>query len=139
MKPGLTFIFFLITALAHSQQASKHCCELDKSKTHSLEELGKEYQRLKKEDSYCCDNFGSGLYSVMHILEDSLRTHSISETKLIQLIGSPDEEIKESRGRYHLRKGEKLLLYHWRGRHDYLILEIHKGILQDVGWYYALD
>ena len=140
MKPILTLTFgLLVLCTAYGQSTPKHCCELDTTKTKTLKNLGAEFQKLKKADRHCCDNFGSGLYSVMHILEDSLRLSSLDESSLIGFMGKPDEEITQSNKRYDLKKGEKLLLYHWRGRHDYMILRIDNSILREVSWYYALD
>lgn len=112
----------------HDSAPAPACCSSlhDRTQFDSLDikTLGNEYQRLKQLNCSDCDNFSSDLAEIMRALEPKLQGKSKRQVKGI--MGRPDE------------KSFGVLIYYWRGKHDYLIIEFGRnGAI--VNWYYAYE
>lgn len=136
-------ILLILLFLSYGYSYSQNCCAFKLKDTSKLENLGAEFKELRKlRHDDCCENFGSGLMNLMQTLQDSI-PFGINENKLIALLGEPDEfASKEKPIEHHFTQcleGEKVLIYHWRGRHDYLYFYFKEDALIIKEWYYAGD
>ena len=135
---SLILIIFLTISVK-----AQNCCEFKAGRNISIIELGQEFQRLKNiNDRKCCNNFGSGLMNIMEMLHDSLDL-GVSESKIVNLMGAPDKfASKDYPVEHHfinLKEGERVLIYFWRGMHDFLYFGIKDDKLIYKNWYYALE
>jgi len=80
--------------------------------------------------------------TVMTILSDSLYL-GISESEIIELMGEPDMHASKDYPIEHhfvgLKENERVLIYYWRGMHDFLYLSIKDNLLIYKNWYYARE
>lgn len=108
-----------------------------------MKQLSKEYKALRKRsDQECCSDFGSGLMKIMEVLGDSIALNT-NEKRIIQLMGLPDTVAsKEHPLEYHftmLENDVKILIYYWRGMHDFLYFTLVNDKLIAKQWYYARE
>lgn len=114
------------------------CCYLSKDIT-TLLELGREYKRLRREiGSVCCNRFGSGLMAAMTALRDSLQPGS-SAKRVTSIMGRPDLCTRERYGAVAPSVGDRLLIYYWRGSHDFLYFVVSRGQVIKSEWYNAWE
>jgi hypothetical protein len=98
-----------------------------------LDELGRRFQELRRRRTTQkpgvfdrdLDGFGGKLHEVMIELGKRLGSAGTTGTKVIAIMGEPDE-----------RKPERWV-YLWRGRHDYLYFEMAKDRVVRSDWYMA--
>ena len=122
------------------------CCELNVTKSITRAGLKSEYARLRKMKSdkdRCCENFGSGLMSVLTLMGDSVN-YKHSKEYVTGFFGNPDEKLKELPGELYQynntpKENLEVLIYYWRGRHDYYYFIFSNKKLLHKGWYHALD
>jgi hypothetical protein len=121
----LAFLLFSGVLSAHDQ---KDCCSsvfsVGMLKQVSLEELAREYRRLRKHSCKDCFKWSSGLQLVMSEL--GVRLEDKSKTIIRKNMGRPDE-----------KKGNQWI-YDWRNGHDYLFFEFIEGRAK-AQWYYAYE
>ncbi len=134
------FILYLFIAISVNAQ---NCCEIELVKGETIERLSIEYKRLKiNGNKDCCRNYGSGLMQIMEILSDSININT-DEKRIIELMGFPDNYASLDHPIEHhftqLGKEEKVLIYYWRGMHDFLFFVLKNNRLTYKHWYYALD
>jgi hypothetical protein len=91
----------------------------------SPQELGIEYERLKKSGCVDCGHYGSDFQKVLEAL--GTRMTGATKEQLIKVMGKPDAAENDK------------LIYFWRGRHDYLFFVCLNGVVSKSGWYYALE
>jgi hypothetical protein len=133
----LLFFFFLLPEPVRAQQ-SENCCSFP-TKTRTLRELGSEYRRLRRQaGSTCCNRFNSGLMKVMSALRDSLQP-GIPAKRVTKLMGRPDLRRSKRYGAIEPSAGEKVLIYHWRGSHDFLYFIVSRGRVTKSEWYNAWE
>jgi hypothetical protein len=134
-------LFYVSLVIIPNPVIAQNCCVLELKNGRSLETLGKEYQRLRLDKkTSCCDNFGSGLMEVMIQLNDSVSL-GITQNKIISIMGIPDiiATNKEPLEHHFTNLGinERVLIYCWRGLHDFLYFEFKNDKLINKNWYYA--
>jgi hypothetical protein len=139
----MKIIFLLLMLLSSFVDWGQGCCDMQPESIVSIERLSVEYQRLKKNpDRDCCNNYGSGLMDVMEILSDSIAVGS-SEKRIIEIMGQPDMFADKNHPIEHHfiqpAEGELILVYHWRGMHDFLYFVIQDNYLVLKNWYYAWE
>lgn len=106
----------------------------------SLKELGWEYQRLKKLNNPDCDNFNSDLHNIMSVLGDSLGKSGFSKNEVLNIIGIPDSSDKSDVSNFvKLKDDEDILVYCWRGFHDFLYFVFYDGKVKRSGWWFAYE
>ena len=70
-------------------------------------------------------------------------TLRISERRIIQIMGKPDKTASKQHPVDHhfdqLKEDERILIYTWRGMHDFLFFRIKDNKLVYKDWYYALE
>lgn len=135
---SLHFVLFFSISVS-----AQDCCEFNDEKRSSVKELGQEFQRLRKDkNTACCNNFGSGLMKVMGILLDSVNT-GVTESFIIEVMGKPNlYASKEHPLEHHfvqLEEDERVIIYFWRGLHDFLYFGFKNDQLIYKNWYYALE
>lgn len=128
--------------LQSCQGQEKHiCCELNLKGKARIDDLSKEYRRLKKDHSSiwdCCGNSGSGLRKVMIMLDDSISIGT-TEKRIIEIMGQPDSIQSTSFYNIKIEESETMMIYMWRETHDFLYFIIKNGTLDRKKWYYALE
>jgi hypothetical protein len=106
----------------------------------SLQKLGSEFQRLKNLKGSDCDKFGSNLFFVMNCLGDSLSEKKVAIKEVVETMGNPgsmyDKKVSEM---LKLEKNEDVLVYFWRGWHDFMYLVIANGKVVRYNWWFALE
>ena len=106
----------------------ENCCQgkyaRDSLGNRSTKALGQEYLRLNRIKCAACNFYGSDLFMIMKVLG-------------VRLNGKSTAEIKRVMGRPDTVKG-RVLVYYWRGEHDYLRFTPTKGRAVS-SWYYALE
>jgi len=122
----------------------------------SLETLSAEYKALKQIPSYFgngewnddIDKWGGKKQQVMEKLGKELGNGSYTKSKVIDLLGSPDMTARSSDKIYQSlvlsnqqgnNKPEEILIYFWRGMHDYLYFNVEKGIIVSFDWFYSYE
>ena len=135
--------FCILTLFIAISAYSQNCCEIELVKIESVEQLSSEFKRLKTNGNRdCCRNYGSGLMKSMEMLSDSIEIHT-NEERIIQLMGLPDNYATKDHPIEHhftqLGKEEKVLIYYWRGMHDFVYFVLMNKQLISKQWYYALE
>lgn len=132
----LSFCSLLATPVR--AQERKTCCRLAKD-YRTLGGLGREYRRLRRQaGSQCCDRFNSGLMQALTALRDSLQPGT-SAKRIIALMGRPDLRSATPYGGIEPPPGDVLLIYHWRGPHDFLYFVVSHGRMVKCEWYNAWE
>ena len=135
--------FYFLSLFINISVNAQNCCEFKLVKDESIDRLSNEFKQLKTtRDIDCCRNYGSGLMKIMEILSDSIDLNT-SEERIIQIMGLPDNYASDDHPIEHhftqLGKDDKILIYYWRGMHDFLYFIIVKNQLVSKHWYYALE
>ena len=78
----------------------------------------------------------------MEILSDSINLNT-NEEQITQIMGLPDTYASNQHPIEHhftqLGQDEKILIYYWRGMHDFLYFVLANNQLISKHWYYALE
>lgn len=133
--------FILILFLAFNSISAQNCCEIKLNKENSLKHLGKEFQRLRNlKDRDCCNKYGSGMMKIMEMLNNRLDI-GVSEKTIIKIMGKPDKYVSKKNpiDVIAFKEEERILIYYWRGMHDFLYFGIKNNKLFYKNWYYALE
>lgn len=121
----VALVFFTAVLSAQDQ---KDCClsvfSAETVKQVSLEELAREYRRLRRQSCKDCFKWSSGLQLLMTELGERLE-------------GKSKAIIRKSMGRPDEKKGNQWI-YDWRNGHDYLFFEFTAGRAK-AQWYYAYE
>lgn len=125
---GCMIVAFLLCTTVLNAQDQKDCCASVFSgeilKQVSLEELAREYRRLRKHSCKDCFKWSSGLQLLMSEL--GVRLEGKSKAIIRKIMGRPDE-----------KQGNQWI-YDWRNGHDYLFFEFTGGRAR-AQWYYAYE
>ena len=120
----------------------------------SLEEMGLELHRLRALPSHFVrspgtwhddrDSWGSRMHQVMGKLVTHFGTPGTPRAALIATMGEPDQIAKpgDTLWDYAPRDappGSEMLIYHWRGLHDFAWLLVHDGEVVRADWYFAYE
>lgn len=112
-----------------SSTPTDRCCESKYASTVldslPLEELGREFRRLRGLRCEDCDRFGSDLMNVMHVLGE--RLNGSDERSVKRVMGRPDE------------REDGALIYEWRGGHDQLEFHFDREGKARSQWYHAYE
>jgi hypothetical protein len=141
------FLFLLIIVSVHvhptvnAQQMD--CCTSRLAKkgfeNHRLKKLGKEYRRMKKNKDKCCEKFGSDLQKLMQALSEKLDVTGNDTCSVIKIMGVPDADNVPGQYGAFTKDGEKIMVYWWRGWHDFLYVVSEAGRIKYIKWFYALE
>ncbi len=140
MGARLAVLLFVLSVLIAPVQArqDERCCRLPEH-AHTLRELGGTYRGLRRQaGSACCNRFNSGLMQVMTALRDSLQP-GVPAKRIVALMGRPDLRTSKRYGAIETPSGARLLVYHWRGSHDYLYFVVRRGRVIRSEWYNAWE
>lgn len=105
-----------------------------------LQSLAAEFRTLRAQTSHYkpggefnhnVDPYGSQMHRVMEALHIRLNNDKPTIESLTALLGEPDA--KET------REGLLVLLYYWRGRHDYLYFVTDGTKVTAIRWYFAYE
>ncbi len=84
-------------------------------------------------------------HQVMGILREALGDGRHTRTEVIALLGSPDEILTPTDVMFSQAYGDgdprvrELLVYDWRGRHDFLFFASDGALVLASGWWAALE
>jgi hypothetical protein len=139
----MRLIFYILSLCITISFHAQNCCEFEFVKGKPIERISDEYKLLKVSvDKECCRNYGSGLMKIMEVLSDSIELNT-NEERIIKIMGMPDTYASDEHPIEHhftqLGKNEKILIYYWRGLHDFLYFVLLSNLLVSKHWYYALD
>lgn len=135
--PKLVMAFLLLTTPVCAQERER-CCRLS-TEPLTLRELGREYRRLRHgAGSQCCNRFNSGLMQAMTELQDSLQP-GIPVKRVTALMGRPDLRSSKRYDAIEPPPRSRLLIYHWRGSHDFLYFIVSGGHVVKSEWYNAWE
>jgi hypothetical protein len=106
----------------------------------SLEDLGAEFRRLRSVPGHfggapgqwndAVDRWGGRKHVIMKRLQARLGVPATSRAKVIASMGEPDE-VRPS------REASTMLVYYWRGRHDFLYFVVRDGQVVHCDWWMA--
>jgi hypothetical protein len=116
-----------------------------------LAELGAEFRRLRATRTRTgerwkteLDGWGGRLHQVMDDLLARLGLPGTGRTSVIAMMGQPDELGKPGTDLWWYGRGEtvqpepsEMLVYHWRGRHDFLYFYVRDDRVVRAGWWMA--
>jgi hypothetical protein len=106
----------------------------------SLIELGREFKRLRKLDSDDCFKFESDLHTVMIKIGDSIGKSGFSKVEIENYMGVPDSTDKTYMTKLlNLKHDQDVMVYCWRGWHDFLYFVMVKDIVKRSGWWFAYE
>jgi hypothetical protein len=91
----------------------------------SLDDLGREYRRLRSRRCADCDRYGSDLMRVMILLGE--RSNGVNERTIRSVMGRPDE------------RQDGRLIYDWRSGHDHLEFTFGEDGKAQSRWYHAYE
>ena len=125
---ALLGLAFPASAQEATDSLAAECCHSRFPRGHldafPTAELAQEYHRLKRAQCQACNFYGSEFYELLKVL--GVRLHGASVSPIKQVLGPPD-----------VLKG-RVLVYYWRGEHDYLRFTPTKaGAISS--WYYAYE
>lgn len=99
-------------------------------------ELSSQYQKLRAENSACNRKWKSDLQLVMEELGTRLGKSQTHKNRILKYMGTPDLE-PYSIEMIKLNDDERIIVYHWRGWHDWLYFVIRKNRVVKMNWWYA--
>ena len=98
------------------------------------------------------DSWGGRKHMVMGQLQDALGVPGTNEARIVELMGIPDEKARAGSLSWRLARVQGppsprgnegdvdvLLIYHWRGAHDFLYFSMKAGQVVKAGWWMALE
>jgi hypothetical protein len=134
------FILSFFIQMSFAQKIADTCCVSTIRKVGfenaKLNSLSKEYKRLKHIQDKCCDKWNSDLHKIMSRLLLELGKKGTDTDLVIKTMGKPDsngEDIPENVCR--ISKDEKLLIYTWRGYHDFIYFVYQHGKIIRSDWF----
>jgi len=126
--------------------------------TKKVLELAKQYRELRKVKGYFTggewnddvDSSRGRLYTILDELRKALGNPSYKRADIVLLMGEPDAILAHDSKEYLFQRGtpdlagkggaeKNLLVYFWRGWHDYLYFVCQDEAIQEAGWYFALE
>ena len=126
--------------------------------TKKVLELAKQYRELRKVKGHFTggewnddvDSSSGRLYTVLDDLRKALGNPSYKRADIVLLMGEPDAILSRDSKEYLFQRGtpdlagkggaeKNLLVYFWRGWHDYLYFVCQDEAIQEAGWYFALE
>jgi hypothetical protein len=109
-------------------------------KNASLDSLSIEFKRLKLTTDKCCEKWNSDMHQIMSALKEILGKEGTSIKKITHYMGKPDgNERTIQPGLVKTKKGEKILVYQWRGYHDFVYFVYSQNTVKFSGWYNAWE
>jgi len=117
----------------------------------STESLGAELGRLRRTPGHFgggtwsdeIDAFGGRKHEVMEILASRLGVPGTPSARLLAIMGPPDERVRSGTELWAdsvygpAAAGLEALVYHWRGRHDFLYFLVRRRRVVRSGWWMA--
>ena len=117
----------------------------------TLEQLGAEFRRIRatggsKQDA---DVWGGRKHLVMDELVQRLGQAQPSRARVIALMGKPDDETSPERASWWKQRQANnesspkvegpstVIVYQWRGWHDFVYFQIQNGKVREAGWWMA--
>jgi hypothetical protein len=126
--------------------------------TQEVLELAKQYKELRKVKGYFTggewnddvDSSRGRLYTILDELRQALGNPSYKRADIVLLMGEPDAILAHDSKEYLWQRGtpdlagqggaeKNLLVYFWRGWHDYVYFVCQDDTIQEAGWYFALE
>ncbi|MEQ9375462.1 MAG: hypothetical protein RIG68_09795 [Imperialibacter sp.] len=104
----------------------------------TLSGLSSVFRTLKFENGPCNSRWGSDLQLVMEALGKQLGVKGTPYGEVFKRIGPPDEQSDASEI-VKLLPGESILIYYWRGRHDFLYFITENKVIKRSDWWYAYE
>jgi hypothetical protein len=151
--------FFAALVLLFSVQLSQaqfypgDCATLLKIDSASVEELAKEYHRLKSAKIVACDTNNSTFHNIMKAIGKGAISEKMTQERYTKLMGEvywqgtaeqyENNKVTLVRGKmvgailppmFEIPGGDSYVLYQWRKK-DLMILAFKAGVASDVSWY----
>ena len=139
--------------LGQAQFYPGDCATLLNVDSASVEELAKEYHRLKSAKIVACDTTNSTFHKIMQAIGKGAIAEKMTQERYTELMGEAywqgtaeqyeTNKVSLVRGKmvgailppmYEIPGGDSYVLYQWR-KNDLLILAFKGGIASDVSWY----
>lgn len=146
----LAFTAILSTAMA---QYPGDCYTAIDFNTASVDEMTKEYHRLKEAQILACDTTNSTFHKLMQAIGKGIVKEKSEQAKVLELMGTPywqgtsseyeNNKISLVRGKvvgtvlppmFEIPAGETYVIYLWR-KTDYLIIAFKGGKASATSWY----
>jgi hypothetical protein len=149
----LTVVILLVAGCScgHAEAAAKPEPAPRTKAAQSLEELSAEYRRLRSVRSVQghfnqeVDGWGGRKHTVMGALLARLGTPGTARAKVVVSMGEPDQIAQPEtdlwsyavEGSRSVPEGSELLVYEWRGLHDFLYFLVSDDKVVRAGWWMA--
>jgi len=159
-KASMILILFLLTACAGRVSAPNDRAveTTEKGGMDSIEDLAAEYRRLRLVKGHFeggtwnddVDKWMGRKHQLMIQLGALLGTGECSRAEVIRLLADPDRIVRAGDELFDLVSSlpdfeepaagpYELLIYHWRGQHDFLYFTCQGETIANSGWWYAGD
>lgn len=160
-KSLVILVLLLLTGCAGVSSMSDDSVEIvesDNSTANSIQEIASEFKSLRTVPGHFdgsswnedVDEWMGRKHYLMIQLGSLLGTGDYSKAQVIQLLDPPDLIVRQGDDLFDqvnsLAEFERpstgsyeLLIYYWRGTHDYLYFTSQDGAIINSGWWYAGD
>lgn len=131
----------LIVFLGYAVMAQDDCNnKFEKGSVNllSTQELSTEFRKFKVENNSCNDVWGSDFHLIMQQLGRRLGKKGTHKEEVTRWMDSPDYQ-SDSIDAIKLNADEEIMVYHWRGWHDWLYFIIKDDMVKNYDWWFAYE
>lgn len=136
------FIYLIVLLLFDGKAMAQDDCRNQFSKdsisTVSLKTLGDAYQEMKKIDDPCIRKWNSDMHWITAELGKRLGKPGTTRTEIIKWMGIPDYEGNHIEV-LKIADHTTIMVYHWRGWHDWLYFILEDDRVQYFDWWMAYE
>ncbi len=137
----MRYYLMILGICFHFVSYGQKCPDLDNDIDYealSLEELSEIYKEDRQDISSCDKRWNSNFHQIMIEIGSQLSKGSFSKVEVIQYLGVPDFAGQEVNV-LSIEDSEEVMIYFWRGWHDWLYFIVENEQVKKVDWWFAYE
>jgi len=134
----IMFALLAIPLISLAQDDCRHGFRGKDLGTVSTLKLSQQFQKWRDENNACHRKWKSDLQLMMEELGTRLAASRVRRKEILKFMGTPDHE-SDALDMIKLNTGEHIMVYHWRGWHDWMYFVIRKNRVVRMKWWYAYE